>query len=358
MRMRAIVLPLVLALSAVSLAQRSLTVFAAASLREPFEAIAREFERKHPGVDVRLSFAGSQQLASQIRAGAPADVFASAAPGPVEGLGNLVAQRRLFAQNRLAIVTPPGAETVQRLSDLAKVEKVVLAADSVPAGMYARRMLASAARAYGRAWLTKVERSVVSQEVDVRAALIKVIIGEADAGIVYVTDAKLAGAKVRMVPVPVSLNVTGTYMVASMRESRAPDLAKAFVKSLLERPAQAELLRVGFTSPLRANPELAVIAGGSATRLFVNKIGTWRQTTVKAGGKTYKGASLRAILGSRQGLRVVFFGADGHAASVPLSAILQRDAVLVPMGDGNLQVVVPGQDTSTWVKWLRRVEVR
>ncbi len=174
-----------------------LTVFAAASLAESMQALAEAFEVQHPGVDVELNLASSYQLVQQLTAGAQADVFASA------NLQQMVAavenglvregQSRVFAGNRLVVVTPTGNPGgILELADLAKPGlRLVLAAPEVPAGRYAQEFLqrASGDEALGSAFAERVLQNVVSYEQSVRFVLSKVALGEAEAGIVYATDA-------------------------------------------------------------------------------------------------------------------------------------------------------------------------
>ncbi len=210
-----------------------LEVYAAASLREAFTTIARAFEADHPGVKVRLTFAGSQTLAAQIANGAPADVFASASPKNLQGLAYDPKTRRVFATNRLVVLGTPS------LRDLSKARRIVLAARGVPAGGYARAALAKASRDYGAAWLRAVESRVVSEENDVRAVLTKVRLGEADAGIVYASDAK--GALI-----PKAYQPRIEYPVVALTQKA---LAKAFVATLVSPAGRKALAARGFGPP-------------------------------------------------------------------------------------------------------------
>jgi molybdate transport system substrate-binding protein len=239
-------MPLLPALLFVVTAQpRTLNVFAAASLKEAFTVIAKEFERANAGVRVRLQFAGSQQLASQIRLGAPADVFASAARQNLDQVRYDRSTLQVFARNRLAIVTTPGS-TVTSLQTLDRGKRLVLADPKVPAGRYTADMLQSAAQQLGAAWLQCVSKNVVSRELDVRAVLAKVTLGEADAGIVYVSDAITAKGKVRSVLIPPKFAPTVSYPAAVVANSAQPSVARRFVAYLLTKPAQASLVRNGF----------------------------------------------------------------------------------------------------------------
>ena len=220
-----------------------LTVFAAASLTDAFEELGRRFEDTHAGVAVTFSFAGSQRLATQIVEGAPADVFASADRRQMDTVveaGHVRGEPAVFAANELAIAVEPGNPAgVERLADLADPElDVVLGADEVPAGRYARRALDRAG----------VELSPVSLETDVRAVLSKVALGEADAGIVYTSD--LAGRDdVTGVAVPPEVDVSASYPIAVVSSTALPELARAFVDHVLSPGGQAVLRDHGFRSP-------------------------------------------------------------------------------------------------------------
>lgn len=219
--------------------QRTLTVLAAASLTDVFNQAAQSFEAEHPGVKLKFSFAGSQTLAAQVRAGSPADVLVTADSATMNGLGEAVADKTVIAHNRLAIVTAPGdPEHVQALADLASPKlKVVLAAPQVPAGKYAEQALASA----------HASVKPVSQEPDVRSVLSLVERGEADAGIVYTTDAKSAGSKVATIDIPDAQNVIATYPAAVVADSANKDAAGVFVAWLASAEGQKVLQAAGFS---------------------------------------------------------------------------------------------------------------
>ncbi len=229
-------------------ADRELVVLAAASLTEAFTGIAADFERAHPRVRVRLSFGPSDALAIQIVEGAPADVFASASPrwmDEVERRGPGVSDRAAFARNVLVVITPfddPGA--VRSLADLARPGlRLVLAAPGVPAGDYAREALRSAGI------LQPALANLVSNEEDVKAVVQKVVLGEADAGIVYRTDVTPeVRDELRVVPLPRSVHVTAVYPIAVVASTGTPQLARAFVRAVLG-PGQAVLQAHGFLPP-------------------------------------------------------------------------------------------------------------
>ena len=219
-------------------------VFAAASLTEAFEAIGAEFTRTHPGVDVVFNFAGSPTLVQQIQQGAPADVFASADEPNMEKLvggGQVTAAPRIFAHNRLAIIVAPGnPKKIGGLKDLTRPGLVVvLCGPTVPAGRYARE-------AFGKAGVTPPE---TSQELDVKAVVTKVTLGEADAGVVYTTDVRAAGEKAAGVAIPPALNVEARYPIAVLKEADVPKEAGQFVDFVVSPAGRQVLERFGFTGP-------------------------------------------------------------------------------------------------------------
>lgn len=212
--------------------ERTLTVFAASSLSKAFAAEGEAFEEAHPGVTVTFSFAGSQSLVAQVQQGAPADVLATADVATAESVATeLAGEPQVFAHNSLAIVTPkdnPGK--VATLADLAKV-KVVLAGPTVPVGKAARKALDAAG----------VKVTPVSLEDNVSAVVTKVALGEADAGIAYVTDLQ-GNDQVAGTP----LDGTRTDLaVAPLKD--AGDDADDFVAFLLSDEGQAVLRSFGFS---------------------------------------------------------------------------------------------------------------
>ncbi len=228
---------------------QDLTVFAAASLREPLTALGTALEGAHRGVTVRFNFAGSQELRTQLEHGAPVDVFASADTGQMDlaRSAGLVDPPVRFATNSPVIVVPvsnPGK--VRTLADLANVRRLVIGAPEVPIGAYTLQILERARSRLGEDFPARVEARVVSRELNVRQVLAKVALGEADAGIVYRTDARCAGDRVRVVEIPVEMNVVAEYPVAAVAGSRHPELAERFVALLTGPDGQAALTRAGF----------------------------------------------------------------------------------------------------------------
>jgi molybdate transport system substrate-binding protein len=216
-------------------------VFAAASLTAAFTELGRQYTAANGGTKVTFNFAGSQALATQIRQGAPADVFASADLTNMDKVKDLTGTPQSFASNLLQIVVEKGnPRGVGGLDDLASSDlKVVLAAPEVPAGKYAAEVLARAG----------VDVTPVSQEDNVKAVVTKVSLGEADAGIVYVTDVTAGGDQVEGVAIPEDQNVLATYPIATVEASTAKDRAQAFMDLVLSAEGERVLKTYGFLPP-------------------------------------------------------------------------------------------------------------
>jgi molybdate transport system substrate-binding protein len=218
-----------------------LKVFAAASLTDGFNKIAEDFSAANNDVKITYNFAGSQALATQIEQGAPADVFASADTKNMDKVAALVGGPQIFASNVLQIVVPAGnPKGVNGLADLANPDlTVVLAAEEVPAGKYAKQALDA----------QKVTVKPVSLEDNVKAVLNKVSLGEADAGIVYATDVTAGGDKVAGVDIPAEQNVQATYPIATVKASKNQQQAQAFVDVVRASQGQDVLTSFGFLPP-------------------------------------------------------------------------------------------------------------
>jgi molybdate transport system substrate-binding protein len=229
-----------LALPAATNAGSDVTVYAAASLAGVF-----------PRIDstARYSFAGSDQLALQIQQGAPADVYAAASPKYPELLYHqgVLAKPVVFATNRLVVIVPrrnPGHVT--SVYDLRRSGlRVVVGDKSVPIGAYTRQVLDTLGLT------ADVTKNVVSEETDVKGILAKVALGEADAGFVYVTDAKAAAAKLRVLPLPKWAQPPIRYELAIVKASTQGAAAHAFVKKVLSKRGRTLLMRAGFGVPKR-----------------------------------------------------------------------------------------------------------
>lgn len=226
----------------------TLTVFAASSLTDAFEAIAADIQAAHAGVEITFNFAGSQALVTQIAdGGAQADVLALASPAQMRTAvesGIPVDDAATFTTNRLIVVVPAdNPAAIGNVSDLAGDDiRLVLAGPDVPAGDYARQSLCLLAAAGGPS-IPDVAANVVSEEDNVRSVLTKVQLGEADAGIVYVTDALTAGDAVQMIEIPADQNMVAQYPIATIGDN---PLATAFVGYLFSPEGQATLASFGF----------------------------------------------------------------------------------------------------------------
>ncbi|HTW83488.1 MAG TPA: molybdate ABC transporter substrate-binding protein [Candidatus Sulfotelmatobacter sp.] len=234
----------------------SITVFAAASLKEAFDAAAPAFT-KATGVSVTFSYGGSDTLATQIRQGAPADVFASANEkqmAAVAAAGLLAAPARTFVRNRLVLIVPKANPAhITGLADLAHPGvKVVLAAPTVPVGSYARTSFTTVAGkpGYPADFAAAVAKNVVSEEIDVKAVATKIALGEGDVGIVYLTDVTPALApQVTMIPYPPGASPDAVYPIAALKAAPNPSGAKAFVAFVLAPEGQRFLHDRGFAAP-------------------------------------------------------------------------------------------------------------
>jgi molybdate transport system substrate-binding protein len=230
---------------------RALTVFAAASLTDAFTEIGKSFESANPAVSVTFNFAGSQALRTQAEEGAAADVFASASRTEMDILvaGAFVTQEapQVFLTNKLVVILPAdNSATLEKLEDLANSGiKLVLAAEEVPVGNYARQALDQMNGQFGSDFKKKVLANVVSNEDNVRQVVAKVQLGEADAGIVYSSDA-IAAPELKTIEIPDELNLIAEYPIAPLANSANPDLARLFVNFVMSAPSQAILQKWGF----------------------------------------------------------------------------------------------------------------
>ncbi len=226
----------------------SVTVFAASSLTDAFEELDRGFEADNPGVEVSPSFAGSQVLRVQIEQGAPADVFASADARHMDALlaAGLVEDRRVFAHNELVVIVPVDDPAgIEAFGDLRRARRLVIGDASVPVGRYTRRLLSRAAERLGFDFESDVLGHVVSEETNVRLVRAKVELGEADAAIVYRTDA-VASDRVRIVEVPGDLNVRADYHIAVVSASPRRELARRWLAHVEGEAGRRALSEHGF----------------------------------------------------------------------------------------------------------------
>jgi len=221
-----------------------ITIFAASSLTESFDAMAKQFEKRYPDVSVKFDYDASSNLATQINQGAPADVFASADQSNLQKTidsGAVTPPAVVFARNRLEIAVEKGnPKKIKSLADLQKSGLVVvLCADQVPCGKYAAQSLAMAG----------VTINPSSKEENAKATLSKVSIGEADASIVYVTDVKASKGTTSGVKIADKQNVIATYPMGVVKESQNATAAKAWVQYVTSKDGQKTLRKFGFLPP-------------------------------------------------------------------------------------------------------------
>ena len=235
----------------VTVEPRTLNVFAAASLTDAFTEIGENFQTANPGVTVTFNFAGSQALRTQIEEGAPADIFASASGKEMDAAieGKFIADgvKQVFLTNKLIVILPADNPAgLEKLEDLTKSGvKIVLAAEEVPVGNYARQALDLMNGSFGADFKDKVLANVVSNEDNVKQVVSKVQLGEADAGIVYTSDA-VATPELKSIEIPAELNVIAKYPIAPLVKSENADLAQAFIDYVLSDEGQAILAKWGF----------------------------------------------------------------------------------------------------------------
>ncbi|HWP28012.1 MAG TPA: molybdate ABC transporter substrate-binding protein, partial [Chloroflexota bacterium] len=233
-------------------------VFAAASLTDAFGELGGLFESQHPGSRVVFNFGPSSGLRTQIEQGARADVFASADQAQMDQAranGVIAGEPRVFARNVLVLVVPrdnPGRIT--SLEDLARPGlRLVATAPQVPIGAYTRQMLQRLSQdpAYGPDFADRVLANVRSEELDVRAVLAKIVLGEGDGGIVYATDiTPQVAPEVHTIAIPEAFNVVATYPIALVQGARQPALGERFIALVLSDAGQAVLARYNF-QPVR-----------------------------------------------------------------------------------------------------------
>jgi molybdate transport system substrate-binding protein len=230
----------------------TITVSAAASLTASFTDIGKAFEVANPGTKITFNFAGSQALRTQIEQGAKADVFASADTNNIDLLKKqgLVNDAPIFTRNRLVVIVPKDNPAgIKTLKDLTKPGlKLDLADASVPVGNYTLQSLdkLSADTTYGADFKTQVLARVVSRENDVKQVVSKVALGEADAGVVYTTDAHAAIDKLVTIDIPDQFNVIAVYPIGVVKESANPTLAQKFIDYVLSDAGQAVMKKYGF----------------------------------------------------------------------------------------------------------------
>ncbi|MBK8824913.1 MAG: molybdate ABC transporter substrate-binding protein [Anaerolineales bacterium] len=230
---------------------QTLTVFAAASLTDAFIEIGAAFDAANPGVTTTFNFGGSQTLRTQIEEGAPVDVFASANAKEMDTLvtDNFVTAdiAQVFLTNKLVVILPAdNPAALEKLEDLANPGiKLVLAAEEVPVGKYSRQAFDLMDASFGTGFKDKVLANVVSNEDNVKQVVAKVQLGEADAGIVYTSDA-IAAPDLKTIEIPADLNVIAKYPIAPLVNSENTELAAQFIEYVLSAEGQSVLAKWGF----------------------------------------------------------------------------------------------------------------
>ncbi len=221
----------------------TITVFAAASLTESFTQLGKQFEAAHPGDTVKFSFGPSSGLATQITSGAPADVFASASPTNMDQVVSAgdASSPQNFAKNVMEVATPSNnPANVTSVNDLAKSSvKVALCQPQVPCGVVAAEVFKN----------DGITVKPVTLQPDVKSVLTQVETGNVDAGMVYVTDVKAAGTKVKGVTIPASDNASTLYPIATINSSKHKSEAQAFMNYVLSPAGQQVLTAAGFEKP-------------------------------------------------------------------------------------------------------------
>lgn len=235
--------------------KEALVVFAAASLRDAFGNLKGEFSKAHPNLELTFNFAGTQELRAQLEHGAAVDVFASADRKNMDALesASRVKKAAVFARNEpVIVVAKEQASKVTGLADLPRLDKLVIGAPEVPIGRYTGQILSNANKTLGADFSSKVEKKIASRELDARQVLAKVMLGEADAGVVYRTDANSAKDNVAVVPLPADVNVVAEYPIAVVAAAPHPALAEEWLNFVLSSAGQELLGQAGFLPPALA----------------------------------------------------------------------------------------------------------
>lgn len=226
-----------------------LVVFAASSLTDAFTALGAAYEQEHPGRGVEFNFAGTQILVNQLKQGAEADLLASADPAYVEEISQLdmVEVQDVLAHNRLVLAVHPSmAGEIRDITDLTSPVHLVIAGQNVPVGRYTRQALEQLESVAGKDFAERVLANVVSEEVNVRQVLAKVILGEADAGFVYASDVQGKEAEVVVRELPAAAQIRATYLLARLKGAPHPEAAADFYAFVLSRRGREILTSWGF----------------------------------------------------------------------------------------------------------------
>jgi molybdate transport system substrate-binding protein len=235
-------------------------VFAASSLREAFTAVAAEHRRKAPDVEVTFNFAGTQELRAQVEQGAKADVFAAADTkhsAELERQG-LIGASKIFAENEpVLVIAKEASAAITSFAQLPDAKRIVIGAPEMPIGRYGAQILENATKTLGADFASRVQAKVVSKELNVKQVLAKVVLGEADAGIVYRTDVTGdAKDEVTVVAIPTELNVVARYPIAVVAKSEHFSDAQAWLDTVTSAAGRTVLTKAGFNVPPPVNSSL------------------------------------------------------------------------------------------------------
>ena len=228
----------------------AITVFAAASLTAAFETLGTDYMAAHPGTTVGFNFAGSNTLAQQITQGAPVDVFASADEENMKAAADEMNASQTFVKNELIVILPaknPG--NIKTLHDLGNQGVTIAVADpSVPVGNYTLEVLDKMGKSseYGPDYEMAVKANFVTHETSVSGVVTKVMLGEVDAGYVYVSDSVAEGNQVKSIEIPKQYNIVAEYPIATAKHSPNPATSKSFVQYVLSPKGQETLEKYGF----------------------------------------------------------------------------------------------------------------
>ncbi len=375
----------------------TLTVFAAASLTEAFTTIGNTFSKAN-NVSVKFNFAGSDALVTQMAQGAPADVFASANQAQMTlatSKGLIASTPTVFVRNRLVVIVPKDNPAhIYSLPDLARPGvNLVLAAPTVPVGKYARAafQVMAADEAFGTDFLARIQANIKSNETDVKAVTAKVSLGEADAGVVYVTDVTPSVApKVQTIAVPPPFNQIAVYPIAVTKASQNATLAQKFVDYVESAAGKAVLTAQGFiTSAPAGGPSSSVVISGVVSSIVTLTVAdlqklpkttitvTLRTDTGTKGVYSYTGPLLYTVL-QKAGLvpntsfkndllrQFVTVGAtDNYQVTVGMAEITpdfgheqvilayNRDGKPLAADEGAIRLIVPGDTLAG--RWVANV---
>jgi molybdate transport system substrate-binding protein len=235
-------------------AAKELVVFEAASLRDAFARLGERFEKDHPGFTLVHNAAGSQELRTQLEHGARADVFASADRKHMDALGKqgLVASPSIFICNEPVLVIRPAlAGAIRTFADVLRAERIVIGTPEVPVGAYTLQILDKASAKLGADFGKSFQARVASRELNVRQVLAKVVLGEADAGVVYRSDALAAKGRIVTLGIPADLNVIAQYPIAALAAAPRADLARQWIDLVRSPVGTGVLVEAGFTACMK-----------------------------------------------------------------------------------------------------------